>query len=684
MNRLAGESSLYLRQHAENPVDWYPWGDEALSRARDEDRPVLLSIGYSSCHWCHVMAHESFEDADTAAVMNDLFVNVKVDREERPDVDALYMQATLSLSGSGGWPMTVFLTPDGRPFYAGTYFPKTARGGLPGFSDLCRAIAAAYRDRRDDVEAQAAEVSRRLASLSERPASEEALTAQILDDATVGLARMFDPEQGGFGGAPKFPPSLALEFLLRRLWRRPDDPHASEMVELTLGRMAAGGIYDQVGGGFHRYSVDGRWLVPHFEKMLYDNALLARVYTLAFRLTGSTAHSRIAQETLDYLLREMRLQRGGFGSAQDADSPGGEGAFFVWTPEQLQELLPAQQAKAVTLRYGVTEGGNFEGRSILHVAMPLEQVSQALGEDAGPLLVQAREALYRARQARPAPARDDKLVAAWNGLAIAAFADAGVILGRGDYLDAAIATAATVLDELVVDGRLRRVPPGDNGTVHLGQLDDHADLVHGLLRLYEATFQPRWLAAARSLAERMVALFADPDGDGFFFSPSDGERLVARTREVEDHPTPAGNSQAAHVLMRLADLTGDAELEGLAGRALMLVRADMARFPQAFGTALVALDNLLADRNEIAVVGPPDDPSTAALIRAAREAAGPYDVIAAGDPDDAEAVAAAPLLEGRPLVDGGAAAYVCRRFACQAPVTDPDALRALLRGDGPA
>jgi uncharacterized protein YyaL (SSP411 family) len=400
-------------------------------------------------------------------------------------------------------------------------------------------------------------------------------------------------------------------------------------------------------------------------------------------VTGNPAHSRIAQETLDYLLREMRLPRGGFGSAQDADSPGGEGAFFVWTPQELQELLTPQQAKAVMLRYGVTEEGNFEGRSILNVVTPLDRVSQAVGEDAGPLLVEARRALYRARQGRPAPARDDKLVTAWNGLAIAALADAGVIFGRGDYLDAAVSTAATVLDELVVDGRLRRVPSGGNGSVHLGQLDDHADLIHGLLRLYEATFAPRWLRAARDLADRMIDLFADPDGEGFFYSPADGERLVARTRDVEDHPTPAGNSQAAHVLIRLADLTGDAELEGRGGRALTLVRADMARFPQAFGTALVALDNLLADRHEIAVVGPPDDPATAALIRAAREAAGPYDVIAAGDPDDADAVGAAPLLEGRPLVGGAPAAYVCRRFACQAPVTDPDALRALLREGAP-
>ena len=678
MNRLAGESSLYLRQHAENPVDWYPWGEEALGRARVEDRPVLLSIGYSSCHWCHVMAHESFEDADTAAVMNQLFVNVKVDREERPDVDALYMQATLSLSGSGGWPMTVFLTPDGRPFYAGTYFPKTARGGLPAFADLCRAIAAAYRDRREDVEAQAAQVSRHIGAASERPASEEALEPRILEDAVVGLARIFDPQEGGFGGAPKFPPSLALEFMLRRLWRRPEDPHTREMVELTLGKMAAGGIYDQVGGGFHRYSVDGRWLVPHFEKMLYDNALLARAYALGHRVTGSPSHRRIAEETLDYMLREMRLPGGGFGSAQDADSPGGEGAFFVWTPAELEELLPPQQARAVILRHGVTAEGNFEGRSILHVVTPLDAVSAELGEDAAPLLAAARRTLYAARANRPAPARDDKLVAAWNGLAVAALADAGVILGRPDYVDAAIATAATLLEVLIVDGRLRRVPPGASGRVHLGQLDDHADLCHGLLRLYEATFQPRWLAAARDLADRMVELFADPAGAGFFYAGSDGEALVARTREVEDHPTPAGNSQAAHVLLRLADLTGDLALADRAAGALLLVRADMSRFPQAFGTALVALDHHLADRHEIAVSGAPDDPRTAALVRAAREGAGPYDALAVGDPADPEAAAAAPLLADRPLVGGAPAAYVCRRFACQAPVTDPDELAALL------
>ncbi|WP_217913763.1 thioredoxin domain-containing protein [Miltoncostaea marina] len=677
MNRLAGESSLYLRQHADNPVDWYPWGEEALARARDEDRPILLSVGYSSCHWCHVMAHESFEDEATAATMNELFVNVKVDREERPDVDALYMQATVALTGQGGWPMTVFLTPDGRPFYAGTYFPRTPRGGLPGFADLCRALAAAYRDRRDDVEAQAREVAGRLTAMAARRASAEPLDRQVIADAMVGLARQFDPADGGFGGAPKFPPSLALEFLLRRLWARPGDHNAREMAWLTLARMAAGGMYDQVGGGFHRYSVDGHWLVPHFEKMLYDNALLAADYALAYRVGGEPDHRRVAQETLDYLLREMRLPGGAFAAAQDADSPGGEGAFFVWTPEELERLLPPAQARAVTLRYGVRPEGNFEGRSLLHVAAPLEAVSQELGEDAGPLLEAARAALYAARAERPAPARDDKVLAAWNGLAIAALADAGTTLGRPDYLDAATAAAAFVLGEMVVDGRLRRVHTGAEA-VHLGQLDDHADLSHGLLRLYEATFEPRWLLAARELAARMVELFADPERGGFFYTGTDAERLVARTREVEDHPTPSGNSQAARVLLRLADLTGDAELEELALGALRLVRAEMARFPQAFGAALVALDHHLAERREIAVAGPRDDPRTADLVRAAREAAGPHDAIAAGDPADAAATVAAPLLADRPLVGGAPAAYVCRRFACLAPVTDPDALRAAL------
>ena len=680
MNRLAEESSLYLRQHADNPVDWHPWGDEALARARAEDRPILLSVGYSSCHWCHVMAHESFEDEAIAVVMNELFVNIKVDREERPDVDALYMQATLSLAGQGGWPMTVFLTPDGRPFYAGTYFPPTARGGLPAFPDLCRALAGAYRTRREDVESQAAEVARRLMAAAARPPSPEALDGRILDDAVVGLARIFDAVEGGFGGAPKFPPSLAAEFLILRLWRRPDDHHSREMVELTLGKMAAGGIYDQIGGGFHRYSVDAHWLVPHFEKMLYDNALLARDYALAHRLTGSPEHRRVAEETLDYLLREMRRPDGGFAAAQDADSPGGEGAFFVWTPQELNRLLTPEQARAVALRYGVRPEGNFEGASILNVAASVDEVREQVGESAPTLLAEARAVLYTARSERPAPARDDKVVTAWNGLAIAAFADAGLILDRPDYIAAAGATAGFVLDALVVDGRLRRVHTGADAA-HLGQLDDHADLCHGLLRLYAATFDPRWLSAARALADQMIALFADPVGGGFFYAGSDGETLLARTRELEDHPTPAGNSQAACVLLRLADLTGEGALVEHALGALRMVRGEMARFPQAFGTALIALDHHRADRREIAIVGALGDPRTAALLRAARAGVGPFDALAVGDPDDAAAAQAAPLLAGRGLVDGAPGAYVCRHFTCRAPVTDPAELAAALAAE---
>jgi uncharacterized protein YyaL (SSP411 family) len=678
MNRLAGETSPYLRQHAGNPVDWYPWGEEALGRAKAEDRPILLSIGYSACHWCHVMAHESFEDPAVAAVMNDLFVNVKVDREERPDVDALYMQATLAMAGHGGWPMTVFLTPDGRPFYAGTYFPPTARSGLPGFVDLCQSVAHAYRHRRDDVEHQAGEVGRRLREAARRTAADGDLGRGITDDALVGLARQFDSRHGGFGGAPKFPPSLALEFLLRRVWARPEDHHAREMAEITLRRMAAGGVYDQVGGGFHRYSVDEVWLVPHFEKMLYDNALLASDYVLAHRLTGEPLHRRVAEETLDYLLREMRGEDGGLCSAQDADTPEGEGAYFVWTPAELHDLLPPEQARAVELRYGVTPEGNFEGRTILSLVRSEEDVTAAIGQDAAPLLAAARATLLEARGRRTPPGRDDKVLAGWNGLAIAALADAGVALARPDYLDAAREVAAFCLERMVVGGRLRRVWM-DGQARHLGCLDDHADLAHGLLALYGATFEPRWLEAARRLAGQIRELFADPEGGGFFYTGSDAEPLIARTRELEDHPTPAGNSQAAWVLLRLAALTGDRALEDEALGALRLVREEMARWPQAFGTALVALAFHVADPLEVAIAGPLDDPATQALVRVARESAGPAAVIAAGDPADPGAAAAAPLLADRPPLDGRPAAYVCRGFTCRAPVADPEALRAELR-----
>ncbi len=676
VNRLAAESSLYLRQHRENPVDWYPWGDEAFERARAEDRPVLLSVGYSSCHWCHVMAHESFEDADTAAVMNELFVNVKVDREERPDVDSLYMQATLALHGHGGWPMTVFLTPERKPFYAGTYFPPQPRGGLPGFVDLCRAVAEAYRERRDDVVAQADQVIARLDEVAAGAAPDGEIDPRVIDDAMVGLARHHDAVNGGFGGAPKFPPSLTLEFLLRRAWAEPDSPHAREIAELTLARMAAGGIYDQLGGGFHRYAVDGIWLVPHFEKMLYDNALLARAYALADRVTGNAAHRRVATETLDYLLREMRRPDGAFAAAQDADSPGGEGAYFVWTPAELARILSPEEAAAASLRFGVTDQGNFEGgATVLHLSLPLEEVSRRIGEDPGPLLASARRKLLEARAGRAAPARDDKAITSWNAMAVAAFADAGLMLDRADYTDVARETAAFLLDNLIVDGRLRRVHDGERAQ-HLGQLDDHADLCHALLVLYEATFEPRWLSAAREIAASIIDLFGEEGG--FRYVGRDGEQLVAQTRDLEDNPTPAGNSQAAWAFLRLARLTGESELEDRALAALRLVSESVGTYPHAFGTALTALDFWLSHPREVAVVGDAADPRFGQLIATARAHAGPAAVIAACAPGDETAISAAPLLADRSLIDDAPTAYICRDFACELPLTSPDLLEELL------
>jgi len=677
MNRLAGETSLYLRQHADNPVDWYPWGPEAFARAAAEHRPLLISIGYSSCHWCHVMAHESFEDPAIAAVMNEHFVCIKVDREERPDVDALYMQATLALAHHGGWPMTIFATPDGRPFSAGTYFPPASRGSMPGFPDLCLWMASVYRDRGDDVQSQADELTAHLQTIALRSAAPGALSPAMLADAAAEFARTLDHAHGGFGGAPKFPPSTALEFLLSWDGTPQPDPSTREMALVTLRRMADGGIRDQIGGGFHRYSVDDHWLVPHFEKMLYDNALLARAYAMAADATDDPRWREIAEHTLDYLTREMQLEGGGFASAQDADSPGGEGAFFVWTPDEIRALLPPDQARAAILRFGVTDQGNFEGRSILFAALPLVMLERELGTDPAPLLANATATLYAARCQRPAPARDDKLIAAWNGLAIAAFADAGASFGRPDYLATAERAAEVILDQMIIDGRLYRTFQ-DGSARHLGQLEDYANLIHGLLQLYRATFSPRWLSTARALADRMIALFADAGGDGFFSSGSDAPRLLVRMRDLEDQPTPAGNSQAASVLVRLAGLTGRTDFIDLADRAIRVVRSDLARFPRGFGTALSVTHQLTACRREIAIVGGPEDPRTVALVQVARRLAGPAAVIACSDPANAAAPTAVPLLADRPLVGGAPAAYVCENFHCLAPVTTPQALADML------
>jgi uncharacterized protein YyaL (SSP411 family) len=629
MNRLAQETSPYLLQHADNPVDWQPWGDEALGRARAEGKPLLVSIGYSACHWCHVMERESFDDPATAAVMNELFVNVKVDREERPDVDAVYMDAVVALTGQGGWPLTVFLTPDGEPFYGGTYFPPEPRHGLPSFRQVLRAVADAYRERPEDVAAQAEALVGALRRSAETEPSREPLTESLLAEAERGLLSQLDPRWGGFGHAPKFPPASALEFLLRRA-AASDGGKAAAAVRLTLDGMAAGGMYDLVGGGFHRYSVDGQWLVPHFEKMLYDNALLVPPYLHAWLLTGQERYRVVAEQTLDYMLRELRLPSGGFASAQDADTDGIEGLTYTWTAE---EGAPAELLQP------------FEhGRSILR----------------GELDEETRMRLLAIREQRPQPGLDDKVIASWNGLALAALAEGARRLERADLL-----AAATELGELLSADPLWRTMR-DGRAKYPGYLDDYANVAHGLYELHVATGDSRWLREARRVALSAVERFGDQERGGFFLTPADGERLVARQKTFDDNPTPAGSSMLAFVLLRLARIWGDDELERLAVGALRLVRDLLPRAPSAFGWALCALDLHLSPPRELAILGPPDSD----VARAALAGFDPNAVVAFGPAEDV------PLLAGKTLVDGKPAVYVCERFACRAPVTDPAELPA--------
>jgi len=648
-NQLATEPSLYLRQHAGNPVDWWPWGPDALADARSRDVPVLLSVGYSSCHWCHVMAHESFEDPATADLMNALFTCVKVDREERPDVDALYMQATLAMTGHGGWPMTVFLTPGGEPFHAGTYFPPQPRAGMPSFTQVLQGVAEAWRERREQVMRQAEMLATGLRGESAvevaPPPGRHAVAA-----AVDGLRALYDDAHGGFGGAPKFPPSVVIDLLLRRHWAgQPGD--ALAMATGTLDAMAAGGVFDQVGGGFHRYAVE-----------------LLRDYAFATRLTGDVHHGAVAERVAGYLMRDMRVEGGAFAAAQDADSPGGEGAFFTWTPGEIRAVLDPADAEAVIARFGVTDRGNFGGRTILRVADPGVHVGSAV-----------LAALRDARDTRPAPARDDKVIASWNGLVIGALAEAGVSMQRPAWVDAARQAARFVLDRMVVDGRLMRVHAAGRAR-HLGTLDDHADLADGLLALYAADFDPEWLARARQLAEAILELFAGSTGDGFFIAGSDAPALLARPRDLEDHPSPSGNSQAAWVLARLHLLTGEDRYRRAAEGAVGAVAEQAARWPQAFARGLATADLLATRPVEVAIAGAPDDARTVALVEAARLHAGPYAVIAAGAPDDRRAHTVAPLLADRPMRNGLPTAYACSGFTCREPVSDPDALISVLQG----
>jgi uncharacterized protein YyaL (SSP411 family) len=630
VNRLANETSPYLLQHADNPVDWYPWGEEALARAREEDKPILLSIGYSACHWCHVMEHESFEDGATAGVMNELFVNVKVDREERPDLDSVYMDAVVTLTGHGGWPMTVFLTPEGEPFFGGTYYPPEPRHGLPSFRQVLSAVADAYRERRADVARSARELVEAVRRSSELQPSREPLQPSLLADAVRGLRATFDPEWGGFGRAPKFPPASALEFLLRR--------DELDLVTKTLDGMAAGGMYDLVGGGFHRYSVDEQWLVPHCEKMLYDNALLAPVYLHAWVVTGDERYREIAERTLEYVLRELSLPEGGFASAQDADTDGVEGLTFTWTPEELEGVLPGRRDLLQPFEHG---------RFVLR----------------GELTETERRQLFEAREQRPKPARDDKAIASWNGLALAALAEAGRRLERNDFLDASVRLAEFLLGALSDGERLHRSFRAGRATGN-GYLDDYADVAKGLYELHVATGDIRWLEETRRVALLAVELFADDERGGFFLTPSDAEQLVVRKKELDDHPTPSGNSMLAFVLLRLGRIYGDDELERRAVSVFRLLHQVFRRAPSAVGHALSALDLHFSPRKEIAIVGNPRDEVARAALR-------PYEpnaVVAFGPAENV------PLLEGKTQVDGLPAVYVCERFACRAPVTDAAAL----------
>ena len=636
MNRLTAASSPYLLQHASNPVDWYPWGDEAFARARAEDRPLLVSVGYSSCHWCHVMEHESFSDQATASLMNELFVNVKVDREERPDVDAFTMEACVTMTGQGGWPTTVFLTPEGRPFYAGTYFPPEPRHGLPSFRQLLHAIAEAWRERRGDLEAQAERLVGALGGAARLEAGgEQQLSPSLLDAAERGLRRDFEPAFGGFGAAPKFPPPSAVEFLLRR-----GGADALGMVRRTLDGMAAGGLYDLVGGGFHRYSVDTRWLVPHFEKMLYDNALVTSAYLHGWLVTGERRYRRVVEETVGYLLREMLLESGGFASAQDADTDGIEGLTYTWTPEEWAELgLDAALLEP------------FEhGRSIVR----------------GELDADMRDRLLARRAGRPQPFRDDKAIASWNGLALAALAEAGRRLERDDWLVAAERLGAFLLGPLRgEDGRVLR-SIRDGRVSGAGFLDDHANVAHGLLELHVATGEVRWLLEARRIVDVAIDLFADDERGGFFLAPRDGEVLATRSKDLDDDPIPSGNSMLASVLVRLGRIWGDDALVERAEGTFRLLAPAMERVPRALSWALCALDLHLSPSREVAIVG--DVRSDVA--RAALDGFAPRSVVAVGPSEEI------PLLAGKGLVDGRPAVYVCERFACRAPATRPEELSA--------
>ena len=687
MNRLQWESSPYLLQHADNPVDWHPWGDEAFRIARERDMPVLLSVGYSACHWCHVMAHESFEDDATAEMMNALFVNIKVDREERPDVDDIYMQSVQAISGHGGWPMTVFLLPDGRPFYGGTYYPKVRSRGMPSFAEVMSAIHNAYRNQRDQLEKQADNLHQALKRdvLGIGRADDSGLTETQLDEAAARLMAGIDREHGGFGGAPKFPNPISLEYLLRHYARTGSD-EALELVELTLQKMARGGIYDQIGGGFARYSVDAHWLVPHFEKMLYDNAQLSRLYLHAWQVTDNDFYRRIAEEIYDYILREMSSPAGGFYSATDADSEGEEGKFFVWGIDEVEAALEPLVERwpnildVATTTYGMTWSGNFEGSNILYLPEDLQLVAGQLGMSAGEFesaIGAIKAQLYAERSKRIPPGLDDKILTSWNGMMLASLAEAARALKRQDYLDAAERAGGFLLAAMLDDrGRLYRTHKDGRSKLN-AYLEDYANLIDGLLELYQSTFDDKWFVEARRLADLALDHFRSDDG-GFYDTSDDHETLIVRPRNLQDNVTPSGNAMMAKQLLRLSAYTGLERYDEGGRSVLRIVTEAMMQYPQAFAEALNATDMIVNGLAEVAIIGDLGDEKATEILDVVRRPFRP-NAIVAGAAQEVDEHDSIPLLSRRAMLDGRTTVYVCRNFACRLPVTTAEATASMLQ-----
>ncbi len=677
-NRLGNETSPYLLQHADNPVDWYPWGEEALTRARQENKPILLSIGYSACHWCHVMAHESFENEAIARLMNENFINIKVDREERPDLDQIYMNAVQMMTHHGGWPMTVFLTPEGIPFYGGTYFPPEDRYNMPGFPRVLLSVAEAFRERRDDISNTTSSLLSELRRVSGGDAKEDLLTTEVLATAYQGLVKNFDRVEGGFGGAPKFPPAMALEFLLRTFHRTKNN-EALEIVAHTCRKMANGGIYDQLGGGFHRYSTDARWLVPHFEKMLYDNALLSRLYLHYFQASGENWAREVAEGILKYVLREMTNELGGFYSSQDADSEGHEGKFFVWTMAEVEQLLGKEEADLFSAYYNLTTEGNFEGQNILNITSSIDEVAAARNVSSQRLsevIERGKNLLFSEREKRVKPDRDEKILTAWNGLMLTSFSLAGAILRKPEYLETARRNASFILAELRRDDLLLRTWKDGRARFN-AYLEDYAFLVDGLLTLYETSGELRWFEEALQLTKKMVEEFWDETEGGFFFTGQSHEQLIVRAKDYFDNATPSGNSVAAEVLLRIAHFTGNSDFERRALTVLRQVSQSARRYPTGFGRALGVIDFHFSQPKEIVVIVD-DIEAEEKLLEEIWKHYLPNKIITVSQVADSRTREFIPLASNRPLVDGKPTAYVCQQRSCQAPVTDPKALRRQL------